>query len=176
MFLERAGKRLVNADANILQAEEALKEARVQRDRRQEELEAGQARLETLRAESTHSCGLHPHPLSGGGSDIGAQITSLQQMVNQLQAERDAFAERLKEQEGAEPVGKKPRMREDVVINTVEELVQWMHARQQEMIEAVSRGSAHGGRVVGPRSSAIETVVDTRRVCELRQCWQTRSV
>ena len=33
-------------------------------------------------------------------------------------------------------------MREDFVVNTVEELVQWMHARQQEILEAVSRGSA----------------------------------
>ena len=80
LFLERAGKRLANADSNILQAEEALKEARMQRVRRQEELEAGQASLETLRTESTSSFGLHSHPMSGGGSDQGAQITSLQQM------------------------------------------------------------------------------------------------
>ena len=105
---------------------------------------AGGARLETLRTESTSSFGLLSHTMSGRGLDQGAQITSLQQMVNQLQAVRDAFAERLQEQErGAEPLGKKPRMREDFVVNTVEKLVKWMHARQQEMIEAVSRGSAH---------------------------------
>ena len=68
LFLERAGKRFANADSNVLQAEEALKEARMQRVRRQEELEAGQARLETLRTERTSSFGLHSHPMSGGGS------------------------------------------------------------------------------------------------------------
>ena len=106
MFLERAGKRLANADSNILQAEEALKEAGMQRVRRQEELEAGQARLETLRTQSTSSFGLHSHPMSGGGSDQGAHITSLQQMVNQLQAERGAFAVRLQEQEGVQQGGR----------------------------------------------------------------------
>ena len=97
----------------------------MQRVRRQEALEAGQARLETLRTESTYSFGLHSHSMSGGGSDQGAQISSLQHMVNQLQAERDAFVKGLQEQErGAEPLGKKPQMREDFVVNTVEELVQ----------------------------------------------------
>ena len=64
LFLERAGKRLANANSNILQAEEALTEARMQRVRRQEELEGGQARLETLRTESTSSFGLQSHPMS----------------------------------------------------------------------------------------------------------------
>ena len=135
MFLERAGNTLANADSNILQAEETLKEARMQRVRRQEELEAGQARLETLRTESTSSFGLHSHPVSGGGSDQGAQITSLQQIVIQLQAERDAFAEKLQEQEGVQNQWGRSHGCGIISLST--------HARQQEMIEAVSQGSAH---------------------------------
>ena len=63
-FLER-GEEVGERRRQRFQAEEALKEVWVQRARQQEELEARQARLETMRAESIHSCGLHPHPLSG---------------------------------------------------------------------------------------------------------------
>ena len=58
----------------------------------------GQARLEKLRTESSFNFGLP------GVSDQGGQ----KQMVKQLQAKRDAFAEKLLQQDcGAEPLDKK---------------------------------------------------------------------
>ena len=76
LFLERAGKRLVNADANIKEFV----------DRRSWKPGRHVWRHCEQRALTVAVCGLHPLPLSGGGSDMGAQITSLQQMVG-----RDLF-------------------------------------------------------------------------------------
>ena len=58
------------------QAEDALKEARAQRVRHQEELKASQARLEKLGADSSSSFSSISHSLHGGVSDHGAQITT----------------------------------------------------------------------------------------------------
>ena len=56
--VSRACREEANADSNILQAEDALKEARMPRVRRFEELEAGHARLET-------HCAQRARPVSG---------------------------------------------------------------------------------------------------------------
>ena len=118
------------------QAEDALKEARAQRVRHQEELEASQTRLEKLRADSSPSFSSTSHSLHGGVSENGAQIIGLQQMVNQLQAERYAFAERLQQQDcGAEPFGK-------LVPGHERSCVSRQRPRHQQV-----------GRVISPRSN-----------------------
>ena len=128
------------------------------------------ARLETLRTESPSSFGLHSQSMSGGGSDQGAQITSLQQMVNQLQAERDAFAERLQEQEGGvqnhwgRDAGRF-RGQHSGRVGAVDGRTPGSRKCSRSCLEAALT-TQQGGRVVDPRSSAVETVVDTRRVCE----------
>ena len=96
VFVERAGKRLHCSSRGSI-------EGSAQRVRRQEELEVGQLRTDCSRSFSSMPCA---H--SGGVSDHGAQIISLQQMVN-LIAERDVHAERLQQHDVvAEPFGKKP--------------------------------------------------------------------
>ena len=76
-FVERAQKRLVAHDAQRKVLENELAEARVQR-------------LQVL-VEARQQ--VPPPP-----AEWGAQVTSLQQTVNQLQAERDALAEQVKHQ------------------------------------------------------------------------------
>ena len=80
--------------------------------------------------------------------DWGAQITSLQQMVDQLQLERDSL---LRAARQSPP--KKSRSREEVVASTdaqahwlqdpTDAKRQWMQDRQAELMEATVQGSSH---------------------------------
>ena len=80
-------------------------------------------------------------------------------MVNQLQAERDAFAERLQEQEGrVEPLEKKPRMREDFVVNTVEGF------RSPATISTRKSQKWRSHTTLGPSGGGVNTRVDPRQV------------
>ena len=75
-------------------------------------------------------------------SDWGAKISSLMQQVNQLQEERDSFAQMLTQQRvarGEEMPAKKFRL-EDFVPSCVEELVEWMGCRQHEINDTVASG------------------------------------
>ena len=97
-----------------------MKDVWVQRARQQEELEAGQARLETMRAENIHSCGLHPHPLSG--TDIVKSPAERLQEQCRARGEAATDAGRFRGQHSGR-------------VGAVDAYP------QQEMIEAVSRGS-----------------------------------
>ena len=78
-FVERAQKRLVAHDA--------------QRKALENELAEGEARVQRLQVLVEAPPQVPPPP-----AEWGAQVTSLQQTVNQLQAERDALAEQVKHQ------------------------------------------------------------------------------
>ena len=78
-FVERAQKRLVAHDA--------------QRKVLENELAEGEARVQRLQVLVEAPQQVPPPP-----SEWGAQVTSLQQTVNQLQAERDALGEQVKHQ------------------------------------------------------------------------------
>ena len=138
-FIARARKRILHADEKIRLAEQAVAEAKEEKEYDLRELPLAESRLERLQAEERvpTSCPAAPPP-----PDWGAQISSLMHQVNQLQAERDSFAQMLTQQRvarGEEMPAKKFR-REDFVPGCVEELVEWMGCRQQEMNDAVASG------------------------------------
>ena len=87
-------------------------------------------------------------------------------MVDELQAESDSLAKMLQQHGNVtEHATKKPKLRLDFVANTVEEFVQWMHDRQLETKEAISRGSVHDitkvGNTPGRRSFPIAAMDPT---------------
>ena len=89
-FIERAKKRIPLADKKIRVARVALQDALDEKEFDSRELPLAEARLEQLLAET-----VPVPPVEVTPQDLENQITSLQQMVNQLQAERDALAARV---------------------------------------------------------------------------------
>ena len=165
-FIARARKRILHADEKIRLAEQAVAEAKEEKEYDLRELPLAESRLERLQAEERvpTSCPAAPPP-----PDWGAQISSLMQQVNQLQAERDSFAQMLTQQRVArgEEMPAKKFHREDFVPGCVEELVEWMGCRQQEMNDAVASGRESDDQVgwdFGGRSKAVATV-DPAPVC-----------
>ena len=130
-FIARAEKRLVLHDQH--------------RTKLVSDLEDGRNRLQHLRAVAEATLQT-PSPVPQAPPDWGAQIRSLQQMVNQLQEERDA----LMCATGQSPP-KKPRSREEPVFATDTEVqwmqdptdakTLWMRERQAELAEATVQGA-----------------------------------
>ena len=93
-FIERAKKRIPVADEKIRMARVALQDALDEKEYDSRELPLAEARLERLLAES-----VPVSPAEVTPQDLGNQVTSLQQMVKHLEAERDAFAARVQKPE-----------------------------------------------------------------------------
>ena len=124
------------------------------------DLEDGRNRLQHLRAVAEATLQM-PSPVPQAPPDWGAQIRSLQQMVNQLQEERDA----LMCATGQSPP-KKPRSREEPVFATDTEVqwmqdptdakTLWMRERQAELAEATVQGSASRGVPIDSRDGGSD--------------------
>ena len=102
-FIERAKKRIPAADEKISVARVALQDALDEKEYDSRQLPLAEARLERL---LTETAPLPPAEVTT--QDLGDQVTSLQQMVNQLQAERDALAARVPETSELEVGGVSP--------------------------------------------------------------------
>ena len=88
-FIERAKKRILVADEKIRVGRVALQDALDEKEWDSRELPLAEG-LEQLLAES-----VPVSPAEVTPQDLGNQVASLQQMVNHLQAERDALAVRV---------------------------------------------------------------------------------
>ena len=132
----------------IRRSERRLAELEAERTAEAKLLEEGRERLRQLEAARCAQEGV-ASSLSATPLDLGTQVQTLQQMVTQLQEERDALTKEV--QSG--PV-ERPKVRQRLSVphvaeNTIplmptlvpRELSEWMENRQSDMQEAMSRGN-----------------------------------
>ena len=132
----------------IRRSERRLAELEAERTPEAKLLEEGRERLRQLEAARCAQEGVASSP-SATPLDLGTQVQTLQQMVTQLQEERDALAKEVQSGPVERPKVRQrlsvPHVAEDTIppMPTLvpRELSEWMEDRQSDMQEAMSCGN-----------------------------------